>query len=68
MSRLPVGVLASGEGTNLQALLDTVHGREAEIVAVASDKQSARALGRAQASGVPTALFATGTLGRHQRG
>ena len=29
MSPLRVGVLASGEGTNLQALLDTVHGREA---------------------------------------
>ena len=29
-----VGVLASGEGTNLQALLDRVHGREAEIVGV----------------------------------
>ena len=28
-----VGVLASGEGTNLQALLDAVHGREVEIVA-----------------------------------
>jgi phosphoribosylglycinamide formyltransferase 1 len=58
MSRLAVGVLASGEGTNLQALLDSVHGREAEIVAVASDKPSAKALGRAEASGVPTAVFA----------
>jgi phosphoribosylglycinamide formyltransferase 1 len=60
MSPLPVGVLASGEGTNLQALLDTVHGREAEVVAVASDKPGARALARAQASGVPTAVFALG--------
>ena len=50
-----VGVLASGEGTNLQALLDTVHGREAEIVAVASDQPSARALERARAAGVPVA-------------
>ena len=32
--RVRVGVLASGAGTNLQALLDTVHGHEAEIVAV----------------------------------
>ena len=32
--RLPIGVLASGAGTNLQALLDSVHGREAEVVAV----------------------------------
>jgi len=58
MSPLPVGVLASGEGTNLQALLDTVHGHEAEIVAVASDKPAARALERARAAGVPTAVFA----------
>ena len=38
-----VAVLASGAGTNLQALLDRVHGREGiEIVAVASDKPDAR--------------------------
>jgi phosphoribosylglycinamide formyltransferase-1 len=58
MSALPIGVLASGEGTNLQALLDTVHGREAQVVAVASDKPGARALTRAEAAGVPTAVFA----------
>ena len=39
-----VGVLASGGGTNLQALLDSGLGREAEIVAVASDQPDARAL------------------------
>ena len=38
-----VAVLASGAGTNLQALLDQVHGRGGvEIVAVASDKPDAR--------------------------
>ncbi len=52
-----VGVLASGAGTNLQALLDTGHGREAQIVAVASDKPGAQALQRAQAAGVPTRVF-----------
>jgi phosphoribosylglycinamide formyltransferase-1 len=52
-----VGVLASGEGTNLQALLDTVHGGPAEIVAVASDQPGARALERASASGVATRVF-----------
>jgi phosphoribosylglycinamide formyltransferase 1 len=57
-ARLPVGVLASGEGTNLQALLDTVHGREATIVGVATDVPGARALERAQAAGVPTGTFA----------
>src|SRR4051812_17521274 len=55
---LPVGVLASGAGTNLQALLDTVHGAEAEVVAVASDKPDARALERAAERGVATAVFA----------
>ena len=52
-----VGVLASGEGTNLQALLDTVHGGPAEIVAIASDQPEARALERGAASGVATRVF-----------
>ncbi len=52
-----VGVLASGEGTNLQALLDTVHGRAVQIVAVASDQPSARALQRADEAGIPTRVF-----------
>jgi phosphoribosylglycinamide formyltransferase-1 len=54
-----VAVLASGTGTNLQALLDRVHGHEGiEIVAVASDKPAAAALERARAAGVPRAAFA----------
>jgi phosphoribosylglycinamide formyltransferase 1 len=52
-----VGVLASGEGTNLQALLDTVHGQEVDVVAVATDQPSARALERAAAAGVPARVF-----------
>ncbi|MBX5440555.1 MAG: phosphoribosylglycinamide formyltransferase [Solirubrobacteraceae bacterium] len=55
-----VGVLASGTGTNLQALLDSVHGREVEIVAVASDKPQAQALERARAAGVPARAFPAG--------
>jgi phosphoribosylglycinamide formyltransferase-1 len=55
--RLPIAVLASGGGTNLQALLDTVHGSEAEVVAVASGTPGAPALERARARGVPTELF-----------
>ena len=51
-------MLVSGLGTNLQALLDTVHGREAEIVAVASSVDGATALDRAAARGIPTAVFA----------
>jgi phosphoribosylglycinamide formyltransferase-1 len=56
-SPLPIAVLASGTGTNLQALLDTVHGDEAEIVAVASNLPTAFALERAQAAGVPRGVF-----------
>ena len=53
-----VAVLASGKGTNLQALLDQVHGRDGvEIVAVASNRPSAPALERASAAGVVTAVF-----------
>jgi phosphoribosylglycinamide formyltransferase-1 len=52
-----VGVLASGSGTNLQALLDTVHGVEVEIAAVATDRDEARALARAAAREVPTRTF-----------
>ncbi len=55
---LPIAVLASGGGTNLQALLDTVHGREAEIVGVASNVGDAPALARARERGVATAVFA----------
>jgi phosphoribosylglycinamide formyltransferase 1 len=56
--RLPIAVLVSGAGTNLRALLDTVHEREAEIVAVASSTPAAAALSRASERGVPTAVFA----------
>ena len=53
-----VGVLISGEGTNLQALLDTVHDREAvEVVCVASSRAGARGLERARAAGIETAIF-----------
>jgi phosphoribosylglycinamide formyltransferase-1 len=54
-----VGVLVSGEGTNLQALLDTVHGTaDIEIVCVAASRAEARGLERARAAGVETAVFA----------
>jgi phosphoribosylglycinamide formyltransferase-1 len=55
---LRVAVLASGAGTNLQAILDRVHGHQGiAVVAVASDKPDARALARAVEAGVPTATF-----------
>jgi phosphoribosylglycinamide formyltransferase-1 len=48
-----IGVLVSGEGTNLQALIDA----GLPIVAVASNKAGVRALERAEAAGITTAAF-----------
>jgi phosphoribosylglycinamide formyltransferase-1 len=49
-------VLASGEGTNLQALIDATSdsGYGASVVAVGSDRPGIRALDRAQAARLPT--------------
>jgi phosphoribosylglycinamide formyltransferase-1 len=52
-------VLASGSGTNLQALLDTVD-LGGEVVAVVSDKAGARALDRARERGVTAAAVVMG--------
>jgi phosphoribosylglycinamide formyltransferase-1 len=53
-----VGVLISGEGTNLQAILDTVHGRDGiEVAGVASSRPGAHGLERAAKAGVETAVF-----------
>ena len=63
-----VGVLASGAGTNLQALIDRAHGQGVTIVAVASDKPAAPALARARAAGIETGEFPLGPGGdRGQR-
>ena len=48
-----IGVLVSGEGTNLQALLDA----DLPIVAVASNRAGVRALARAEAAAIPAAAF-----------
>jgi phosphoribosylglycinamide formyltransferase-1 len=48
-----IGVLVSGEGTNLQALIDA----GLPIAAVASNKTDARALERARAARIPAAVF-----------
>jgi phosphoribosylglycinamide formyltransferase-1 len=56
---LRVAVLISGEGSNLQAILDQVHGRDGtEVVAVASSRAAARGLERARSAGVETGVFA----------
>lgn len=53
-----VGVLASGAGSNLQALIDRVHGSEGvAISAVASDRPGAAALERARGAGIDTGVF-----------
>jgi phosphoribosylglycinamide formyltransferase 1 len=48
-----IGVLVSGEGTNLQALLDA----GLPVVAVAANRSEARALERARQAGVATEVF-----------
>ena len=69
MSSFGVAVLASGAGTNLQAILDRLHGRdEVEVVAVASDKPRAPALARAREAGVDSEAFpAAGDADRESR-
>jgi len=55
---MKVAVLASGAGTNLQALIDRAHGRDGvEIVAVASDRPGASALARARRAGIDANAF-----------
>jgi phosphoribosylglycinamide formyltransferase 1 len=53
-----VAVLVSGEGSNLQAILDSVHGGEADVVGVGSSRPEARGLERGRAAGLDTAVFA----------
>jgi phosphoribosylglycinamide formyltransferase 1 len=48
-----IGVLASGEGSNLQALIDA----GLPIAAVASNRGDAGALARAEAAGIPNRVF-----------
>jgi len=48
-----IGVLVSGTGTNLQALID----HDLPIAGVASNRRDAPALLRARSAGIPTATF-----------
>jgi phosphoribosylglycinamide formyltransferase-1 len=54
-----VGVLASGRGSNLQAIIDAIERREldARLAVVSSDREGAPALARARKHGAP-AVFA----------
>jgi phosphoribosylglycinamide formyltransferase-1 len=59
-----IGVLVSGRGTNLQALLDA----GLPVVAVASNVPDAPALERARAAGIPASVFRAEDFGsREQR-
>jgi phosphoribosylglycinamide formyltransferase-1 len=55
---ISLGVLISGSGTNLQAILDAVaEGRlEARVAVVVSNKKDAPGLARAERAGVPTVV------------
>jgi phosphoribosylglycinamide formyltransferase-1 len=48
-----IGVLVSGNGTNLQALIDA----GLQIAAVASNKPGVKALERAEAAGIPARVY-----------
>jgi len=62
LDKLKVGVLASGRGSNLQAILDSSLSGETdvEVVVVISDVENAHALDRARAAGVPAIRVAPG--------
>jgi phosphoribosylglycinamide formyltransferase-1 len=62
---LPVGVLVSGKGTNLQAILDACAGGrlDARVVLVLSNRAGVPALERAQRAGVPTVVIHEQALG-----
>jgi phosphoribosylglycinamide formyltransferase 1 len=58
VSAFRIVVLASGSGTNLQAILDGLHGQGlVEVVGVGSDKPGAGALERGRRAGIETAVF-----------
>jgi phosphoribosylglycinamide formyltransferase 1 len=52
-----IAVLVSGEGSNLQALIDALADDPIEIAGVVSSREDARGLERAAAAGVETAVF-----------
>ncbi|MBI3188602.1 MAG: phosphoribosylglycinamide formyltransferase [Gammaproteobacteria bacterium] len=56
MSPLPIVVLISGTGSNLQAIIDAIAGKKinAEIRAVISNRPNAAGLQRARDAGIPT--------------
>ena len=58
MADFKLCVLASGAGTNLQAIIDQLHGSDGvQVVGVVSDKPDAAALDRAARAAIDTAIF-----------
>ena len=59
MTKLQLGVLISGRGSNLQALIDacTETDYPAEIVIVISNRADAKGLDRARAADIPTRVI-----------
>ncbi|HKY06866.1 MAG TPA: phosphoribosylglycinamide formyltransferase [Candidatus Binatia bacterium] len=59
MRKLPIGVLISGSGTNLQAIIDAIeNGKlDAKIEVVLSNKADAGGLARARRHAVPTEIL-----------
>jgi phosphoribosylglycinamide formyltransferase 1 len=63
-----IAVLASGKGTNLQAILDTLHGRDGiEVICVGSNRPEAQALERAAKAGIETGVFTRDGRNRAER-
>jgi phosphoribosylglycinamide formyltransferase 1 len=59
----PIAVLVSGSGTNLQAIIDRVHGRDGiDVAAVASNKPGVKALERAREASIETEVFEAGSF------
>jgi phosphoribosylglycinamide formyltransferase-1 len=58
-----LGVLVSGSGSNLQALIERVHGKTVTIAGVCASNGQAFALERARTAGIESAVFPLGAYG-----
>ncbi len=68
MATLELGVLVSGNGSNLQAILDAVQSKQldARIRLVVSNREQAYALERARAAGVPAVVCSHRGMGSRE--
>lgn len=64
---LRVGVLLSGDGSNLQAILDAAPEQGYQVVVVASDRADAFGLERARRSGVPAVFVDPAVSGTREQ-